>query len=77
MQQSTSTSIKAKQRSQTTVHVAYFIKSHEQLMDFYHMKGMQAKKKADRIKFFEMRQKHFDVAQDLIKRYIRDRDIEF
>jgi hypothetical protein len=59
------------QRSVTTWDMKYLIHSHEKLMDFYHMKGMQARNRADQIRFFELRDYHFEVATRFSKEYRR------
>lgn len=77
MQHSPDSHSEGRQRPQRTHCPRHLIKGQEQMMDFYHMKGMNAKKKKDRNRFFELRLHHFNVAQKLIKRYIRDKDTKF
>jgi hypothetical protein len=58
-----------KQRSVTTLNIPYLIKSHEKLMDFYHMKGMISKSKPEQFRLFSLRDKHFQIATKLSKEY--------
>lgn len=76
MHNSITSEVGGRQRTQTTIDVNYLLKSHEKLMDFYHMKAMRTTNKVDQTRFFSLRDYHFKAVQRFFKDYVRDRDID-